>query len=173
MDFVQKMVLVPYDKYERLTLDKHTKEEDNYKVNKLDDETILIAIPNTFKNKAKALLKYLSLVQGLNWNEQGEIIIDNTVLPKSNICDLIKDCLREYKQFNPIGYNEFYEKLSTSNVPLSLIANTKRREFIQSGRGDKPFASPIPPPPGIPIQKKKKHSLQVLHSPVQQKWEKY
>ena len=57
----------------------------------------------------------------------------------SHIIDLLKCTLYPYKQFTPIGFDQFHAALEAINIPRSLIT--------QTGRG-------LLPPPGLPITSK-------------------
>ncbi|KAJ8314766.1 hypothetical protein KUTeg_006916 [Tegillarca granosa] len=157
------MVLVPYDRYQRLTAlktdVKHT-QEDVKRLNVQPEfiipesipevkilaedrpsiEEILVAVPVNVRNKARALLIHLS--KHLKWNERGEISVDGRIIPGSNIVDLVKVSVKEYKDFKPVGLESFSKVIYDSNAPLSLIAPSKR----QIGSG-------LPPPPGIPTHR--------------------
>ncbi|KAJ8313160.1 hypothetical protein KUTeg_009287 [Tegillarca granosa] len=157
------MVLVPYDRYQRLTAlkpgVKHTQEdvkrlnvqpeviipesEPEMKIlaeDRPNIEDILVAVPVNIRNKARALLNHLR--KHLKWNERGEISVDGRIIPGSNIVDLIKVSVKEYKDFEPVGLESFSKVIYDSNAPLSLIAPSKR----QIGSG-------LPPPPGIPSKR--------------------
>lgn len=171
---MHKMVLLSYDRYQRLlsrgdsisvpeveqnsppttteetipkkTTDESTIPKDEHKPNQ-NLEEMLRSLPKSLKNKVRALLEHLNKHTNLHWSDKGEIAIKGRTIPHSNIVDLIKVQLRDYKDVHPVGVTEFNRLLHDTNVPLSLLTGTKRR---QTGSG------PIPPPPGIPIKKKSK-----------------
>ena len=155
---MRKMVLLPYDKYQRLlhppernleSIEKPisvekpiTLEEPISTEESIENQTdITNSLPLTLRSKAKTLLEHLKSHSKLNWNRRGEISFGGKTIPGSNVIDLVKVHLRDYKDFKPIGEEQFTHALLESNVPLSLLAPSKRR---QTGSGR------IPPPPGIP-----------------------
>ena len=100
---------------------KDTCKSDNF----LNEELILQTIPKVYKTKAKALLTHILTSDILKWNKLGEIVYRDKVIAGTHITDLIKDTLRTYKNYNPIGKYEFYKALSEIHTPLSLIGNSQ------------------------------------------------
>ena len=95
----------------------------------LSDEMILISLPQQHRKKVIGLLSFIksSPSQIIQWNEKGEIIYKGQVVEKSNIIDLLRDTMRTYKGFNPVGNKQFYNALAEINVPLGNIANANQR----------------------------------------------
>ena len=60
-------------------------------------------------------------------------------MENSHIADLLKDGMRDYKDFDPVGKKEFYGGLSQSNVPLLLLENKQNRKRVMEEQG-KPAA---------------------------------
>lgn len=152
---VQKMVLVPLRKYERMKecrelqqqqresevtipfqhIVKEVEEEDNdVEEDRLNIETIMQAIPKMYSNKGRAILGFMEKGNALKWNKHGEIIHNGNVIRNSHIADLLKDAMREYKGFSPVGKEEFYQGLAESNVPLLLLENKRNRQHVQEAR---------------------------------------
>lgn len=138
------MVFLPYDKYQRLQQKTGANSGDAPPISKGDVNIPLNAVPRHLKNRAEILLNYIKENTSIIWNEKGEIIIDDKLIPFSNITDLVKDAIFQYKDFSPVGKIDFYNQLH--GIPLTLIHNLNRRKLIQEGRGD----ISGPPPPGIP-----------------------
>ena len=99
----------------------------------------------SLRGRAKALVMYI--LPYITWNEKGEVTLFGQ--RNSNIVDLLKVQLREYKDFRPTGLVEFDRLLSNINVPHNLLAASRRKQT-----GD----SSIPPPPGIPQKRKRDRS---------------
>ena len=151
---IQKMVLVPVEKYERMKLCKReetkvpqgpttiVEEAEDTIINSqsgLQKERILETLPKVYKNKGAALLSYIENGKALSWNDKGEIIHRGNTVENSHIADLLKDAMRDYKDFDPVGKKEFYEGLSQSNVPLLLLENKQNRKRVMEEQG-KPAA---------------------------------
>lgn len=165
---MKKLVLLPYDRYQRL-LDKEVspnvqeavqstvqepvqevKEpvetqgsapETNVKT-ETDSETLVQHFPKTLQNRVRSVLNYIR--PHVRWNDRGEVTIDGVEIPGSNIVDLLKVHIKEYKNFHPVGQEAFGKLLTKLNVPTSLLSPSARQK---SGQGQ------VPPPPGIPIKR--------------------
>ena len=177
---MRKMVLIPYDKYERLltgqvsqpkpvnTTDTYTEQvtihspqQDNCHSNTQDSTTedLLSSLPLPLRSRAGVILNHLTKHTNLQWNDKGEITISGQLLKGSNITDLIKIQLKDYKSFHPIGAEVFSQLIQESNVPQSVLTQARR---CQIGSGKTPHppgkipAPPgkIPPPPGKPVRRK-------------------
>ena len=96
-------------------------------------ENALKLLPVTIRKKASLLIDHLAK-QGqagssLN-NERGELIFNGRVIPGSNLVDLLYDVMKERKDVQPIGWQQFLRVLVDANAPESLIANVNRRELF-------------------------------------------
>lgn len=151
---VQKTVLIPLEKYERLLRgqakgkEEEQKEDQTHKYTTmvmnlsegsvseknqsgLDKEIILDSLPKMYRSKGRALLNYIEQANSMTWNDKGELIYLGKVIVNSHITDLLKATMREHKNFNPIGQEEFLEGLSQSNIPLLLLDNKQSRQHLQ------------------------------------------
>ena len=178
---MKKMILIPYDQYmhrlkpahqdeSKIIEDKdvqhsHSVNEDHItdgelhkpakNEDKLSSHLILLPFGKVNRRNAETILSYIE--KDLDWNENGELVVHGEVITGSHITDLIKDCMYNYKNFQPLGYDIFYDRL---NIPLSLIKNSKRHHLIGKGSQTnvtipKNSSSNIrPPPPGIPVNNK-------------------
>ena len=99
---------------------------------RLSKDVIYTFIPSKLKSRASTLLGSLDAV--LNWNKKGEIMFDNQTVELSHIADLLKICLYNYKQFQPIGFRCFCNILAKHNIPMSLISNQSVRNEIEKIR---------------------------------------
>ncbi|MEW8545072.1 MAG: hypothetical protein AB2693_16225 [Candidatus Thiodiazotropha sp.] len=167
---MKKSVLLPYDRYQRLLTGTVTEEtsmttseqkhaskqgvEDSTDVNKkatdcqavtprAAPEALIEHFPKPMHNRLRSLLVYIQ--PHVSWNDKGEVTIEEKRIPGSNIVDLIKVHLKDYKNFQPVGKEAFGKLLLDLNVPVSLLAPSARQH--QSGSGN------IPPPPGIPLKR--------------------
>ncbi len=190
MKSVRKMVMIPYDQYERWKSSKEenaqvnytsftessTKDKDESKEPQqnndmhtysneedMPEDMILMGMPKAFYRKAKSLLQHIKTTGQIKWNKRGEVIIKGKMIPNSHIFDLIRDAMKEYQSFKPTGKQEFYAALYDSNVPTSLLHNSKRLNEPQSGKGEQI-------PPGIPDIKPNKKRKKATETSV--KWTK-
>ena len=114
-----------------------------------DKETLISRFPKSMQNRVRSVLEYLR--PQVTWNDKGEVSIRGQDIPGSNIVDLLKVNLKDYKDFNPVGKDAFRKVLCELNVPMSLLARSARQ---QSGRGY------LPPPPGIPTKRREEVPVQ-------------
>ena len=125
---MRKMVLIPYDKYRRLlfrhvsqpklvnTTDSDTEQDttdslqrENRQLIAQDSTTegLLPSLPLTLRLRGRTILNHLKTHSDFQWNDKGEIIVDGQLVKGSNITDLIKIQLKDYKSFHPIGAEVF------------------------------------------------------------------
>lgn len=180
---MKKSVLLPYDRYQRLlsgilrnetamttseqehTLQHGVEDTAGISENATDSQAVTPRVPETLtrhfpkpmQNRLRSLLTYIQ--PHVSWNDKGEVTIKERHIPGSNIVDLIKVHLKDYKDFQPMGKEAFGKLLLELNVPASLLAPSARQ---QSGSGN------IPPPPGIPL--KRKHLEDTSQAPKKVKW---
>jgi hypothetical protein len=128
---MSKYILVPFHEFQAHV---KTSGKELYP-NRLTQESILMSFPKNIKQKAKAILEHIMNSKCLEWNDKGEISINNKTISNSHITDLIKCSLYPYKNIIPEGYDQFISELNSSNIPKTLI---------QIGQGL--------PPPGVPSE---------------------
>jgi hypothetical protein len=164
---MQKMILLPYERYQRLlqqreasnvpsqettTPNPDIEEVSPEPIGRQDlEEKLLSSFPKNLRSRARALLTHIST--RVTWNDMGEVIIDGVKIPGSNIMDLVKVQLKDYKDLRPTGLEKFTDILKDTNVPLSLLTSSRR---VQTGQGI------IPPPPGSPVKRKVKRKTKWL-----------
>ena len=124
-------------KYILTPIDQEIKSDDASKG--ISAEEIIQCLPKSIKNKAKVLLDHLHRSGAVHWNDKGEIsVLEDANIDGSHIVDLVKRSLLPYKNFNPVGYEQFQLALQETNIPKSIL--------LQRGSGF--------PPPGQPVGKK-------------------
>ena len=106
------------------------------------NEALLQHFPKSMQNRVRSVLHYIS--PHITWNDRGEVTLEEGEIPGSNIVDLIKVHVKDYKDFHPVGKEAFGKLLLKLNVPVSLLASSARP---QSGQGT------LPPPPGSPVKR--------------------
>lgn len=98
-----------------------------------DHAYLLRLIPKTFKQKGQFLLDcILKNPDKIKWDNKGTIIINNKIIPNSNIVDLINDILRKLKRPKPLAWEEFAKTLIDIGVPLSCIGNRETQEYLKN-----------------------------------------
>lgn len=97
------------------TLENSTNSEDN----------ILKMIPIGVQKQAEQLLQYLKTYPNiLRWNDRGEIIYKDQLIPKSNLTDLISLILTQRKSYKHLfGRDEFLKALNSTNTPKLFFKN--------------------------------------------------
>ena len=151
---MKRMVLIPEEKllrYEECDKQKpeilygRGEKEEQPKVEVLSDEMIVRGIPKNMKTRAQALLARLKEKEdAITWDERGQVILKGTLIPKSNISDLVSDAMRSRKHFNPVGVQQFYDILHEINVPKDLVRNERRwakEEKMVEKEGEKAWLS--------------------------------
>ncbi len=105
----------------------------------LSDDIIVRGIPKAMKTRAIALLERLKARPDvISWDDMGQVKIDGTLIPKSNISDLISSAMRSRKYFDPVASQEFFDVLSNLNVPKDLVRNEEGwKRVTQKGEGKK------------------------------------
>lgn len=109
--------------------------------NKLAEGVITACLPKRNHFKARRLLDYINRQPHLDWNQAGNLIVDNQTVEYSHIVDLLHDALNSTRS-DPVGHDVFYQQLV--GVPQSLINNPRRKSLVGNGRRRRL------PPPGLP-----------------------
>lgn len=105
---------------------------------------IIQLIPKSYMKKGQSLLdNILKNKQKIWWKEGGEIVVDNQVIPESNIIDLISDTLRPLKRAKPTGWKQFASILKDIGVPASCIGNQTNLEYIIGLQSNEVQKTPI------------------------------
>ena len=74
--------------------------------------------------KAKRLLYAIRQIPDLEWNDRGELVYHQSVVPQSNIVALFNDILKIKQPIRAVGWEEFAEGLASSNdVVRDLVPN--------------------------------------------------
>ena len=104
----------------------------------LSDDIIVRGIPKTMRTRAIALLERLKARPDvISWDDMGQVKIDGTLIPKSNISDLVSSAMRSRKYFDPVASRDFFDVLSNLNVPRDLVRNEEGlKKVTQKGEGE-------------------------------------
>ena len=96
------------------------------------DKQIIDSIPRTMQNRAKLLIqKPKDHSDVIRWNDNGQLVLDGSTIPNSNIVDLVNDVMRKRKGFNPEHSNTFAKALAKINVPEDYLRNPDRIDSIR------------------------------------------
>ena len=126
---MKKLVVLPFDQYQKLVGRSETEEEEQGP-SVYTHEKIMATMPRKLRTRSESLLNMLSGTD-ISWTDKGEISIGENHITNSNICDLIKSVLCNYKTYKPIGFDVFVKALVANNVPETLIQNTQCRANMQ------------------------------------------
>ena len=130
---MKKSVVISWEKYERLMQQKPGVEEETTAEEVYNQDKIVSTVPQKMRSKAQALLGLLPQTN-ISWNQRGELVVNDQLTEDSNICDLVKCVLLNYKNFQPKGYHTFIQALASNNIPESLIQNIKCRTDVQNAK---------------------------------------
>ena len=92
------------------------------------DSEILNEIPAPNRTRAKELLGKLKPY--LRWNDDREIIVNEKVVPLSNIGQLLNEMVTPDKPIEPVGWEEFSDVLKRTSLPEDLIINESRKKRV-------------------------------------------
>ena len=96
------------------------------------DKQIIDSVPKTMQNRAKLLIQKLKDHSDvISWNDNGQLVLEGSIVPNSNIVDLVNDVMRKRKGFNPEHSNTFAKALAKINVPEDYLRNPDRIYFIR------------------------------------------
>ena len=96
------------------------------------DKQIIDSVPKTMQNRAKLLIQKLKDHSDvISWNDNGQLVLEGSIVPNSNIVDLVNDVMRMRKGFNPEHSNIFAKALTKINVPEDYVRNPDRIDSIR------------------------------------------
>ena len=96
------------------------------------DKQIIDSVPKTMQNRAKLLIQKLKDHSDvISWNDNGQLVLEGSIVPNSNIVDLVNDVMRKRKGFNPEHSNIFAKALAKINVPEDYLRNPDRVDSIR------------------------------------------
>ena len=96
------------------------------------DKQIIDSVPKTMQNRAKLLIQKLKDHSDvISWNDNGQLVLEGSIVRNSNIVDLVNDVMRKRKGFNPENSNTFAKVLAKINVPEDYLKNPDRIDSIR------------------------------------------
>ena len=117
------------------------------------EKEIVDSAPKNLQRLAGLLTRRIKENPTMGWTDRGELVIDGSAVEGSNIVDLVNDVLRQRKNSNPRGWEQFATKLREVNVPSELVRNPLRANYIRSGFSTPTHQSrsPLSSPPQTPL----------------------
>lgn len=85
--------------------------------------SLMQKVPNTVKGKAAMLYEYLKNGDKIKWTKNGSVAIDNSIIPESNIVDLICNGVQG-KNSKPKGWAEFANSILDLNTPKQYLGKS-------------------------------------------------
>jgi len=114
---------------------KESKDSEPANVGDDVESTVLEMIPKTLRSRTLQLLKHIKNNPDISWSGKGELILKNTVVPKSHAIDLLNDLVRKRVSTPaPTGWKQLADVLKEQNVPRELIGNDDRWKYINSSQ---------------------------------------
>ena len=96
------------------------------------DKQIIDSVPKTMQNRAELLIQKLKdHPDVISWNDNGQLVLEGTIVPNSNIVNLVNDVMRKRKGFNPEHSSTFAKALLKINVPKDYVRNPDRIDSIR------------------------------------------
>ena len=89
---------------------------------------VVDTVPKTMQGKARRFMERLK--RNMSWTARGELIHDGVPVAGSNVVDLVNDLLRKRKT-DPTGWQPFARQLRAMNLPMELVGNVARRDYIR------------------------------------------
>ena len=62
----------------------------------------------------------------ISWNDNGQLVLEGSIIPNPNIVDLINDVMRKRKDSNPKSSSTLAKALAKINVPENYVRNPDR-----------------------------------------------
>lgn len=94
------------------------------------DDDILQSIQSNQQYKAKRLLQQLKKNSDIKFDDDGQIIYRQSLVPNSNISDLLTDVLKKKTTVAPVGWQQFSDSLKASNIGRELVVNEDRWKYM-------------------------------------------
>ena len=89
---------------------------------------VVDTVPKTMQAKAGSLMEHMK--RNISWTARGELIHEGVPVAGSNVVDLVNDLLRKRKT-DPTGWQPFARQLRAMNLPMELVGNVARRDYIR------------------------------------------
>ena len=94
------------------------------------DDDDLTALPKTYREKAKQLLRLWQKDEDISWDESRHVFVRGREIPGSNIIDLVHHAVSRGKKEPPEGFEALRQHTLHRNYPRSLVANPLWHEAV-------------------------------------------
>ena len=99
------------------------------------DKQIIDAVTKTMQNLSKLLIQKLKNHSDIiSWNDNGQLVLEGSIVPNSNIVDLVNEVMRKRNGFNPEHSNTFAKALAKMNIPEDYVRSPDRVDSIRWSR---------------------------------------
>lgn len=102
---------------------------ENMTKEKLDQELILIPIPQKYRRRARDILQKINSNTTIDWDDRGQLIIQGDTVEGSHMTDILKYFLYKNADIAPMGYNRV----------VSLLDHFKRADIRERHRSRGPY----------------------------------
>ena len=89
---------------------------------------VVDTVPKTMQAKARRLMEHMK--RNISWTARVELIHEGLPVTGSNVVNLVNDLLRKRKT-DPTGSQPFARQLRAMNLPMELVGNVARRDYIR------------------------------------------
>ena len=118
-----------------------TSESDTSEQLSATDKQIIDSVTKTMQYRANLLIQKLKDYSDIiNWNDNGQLVLDGSITPNSNIVDLVNDVMRKRKGFNPEHSSTFAKALTKINPPMAKLPPLPQQIFPIFLRNVKSFS---------------------------------
>ena len=94
------------------------------------DKQIIDSVPRTMQNRVKLLIQKLKDHSDvISWNDNGQLDLEGSIVPNSNIVDLVNDVMRKRKGFNPEHSNIFCKSTRKNKCTRELSKEPQSNRF--------------------------------------------
>ena len=90
---------------------------------------VVDTVPKTMQAKARRLMEHMK--RNISWTARGELIHEGVPVAGSNVVDLVVNDLLRKRKTDPTGWQPFARQLRDMNLPMELVGNVARRDYIR------------------------------------------
>lgn len=108
------------------TKSKNSDQDEEHERKQSDVNKLVQTLPKSYRVKGRKLLNFCLNSSQIDWEPEGRVKIDGSVIPGSNIVELVKDAVkprRGKKVDAPVGRAQFVGTLKRVKVPTEAIGN--------------------------------------------------